>query len=193
MEQVQRAWNPMGAELSDRWLVLVLRGAIGILLGIAAFACPGLTLFVLVVLFGAYLLVDGVLAVVAGLTGRSWLLILEGVAGIVAGILTLVWPAITAFVLLVLVAIWAIITGLVELYAAIRLRKVVRNEWLLILGGAASVIFGILLLVRPGPGLLTLIWLVGAYFLVFGVILVALGFRLRSSRGAAGPAARAPV
>jgi uncharacterized membrane protein HdeD (DUF308 family) len=179
------AWDLMNAELADRWWVIALRGVAGILLGIAAFAWPGITLFVLVILFGAYLLVDSVLAVVAGGMSRSWLLVLEGAAGVIAGILTLVWPSITAVVLLVLVAVWAILTGLIELYAAIRLRRVIRNEWVLILVGAASVIFGILLLVNPAAGLLTLVWLIGAYSLVFGVLLVALAFRLRSSRGAA--------
>jgi uncharacterized membrane protein HdeD (DUF308 family) len=178
------AWDLMTAELADRWWVFAIRGLAGILLGIAAFAWPGITLFVLVILFGAYLLVDSVLAVVAGGMSRSWLLVLEGAAGVIAGVLTLVWPSITALVLLVLVAIWAILTGLIELYAAIRLRRVIKNEWVLILVGAASVIFGILLLINPAAGLLTLVWLIGAYSLVFGVLLVALAFRLRSSRDA---------
>jgi uncharacterized membrane protein HdeD (DUF308 family) len=179
------AWDLMTAQLAERWWVLALRGLAGILVGIAAFAWPGITLFVLVILFGAYLLVDSVLAVVAGGMSRSWLLVLEGAAGVIAGILTLVWPSITAVVLLVLVAVWAILTGLIELYAAIRLRRVIRNEWVLILVGAASVIFGILLLINPAAGLLTLVWLIGAYSLVFGVLLVALAFRLRGSRGPA--------
>lgn len=177
-------WELMGGDLAARWWAIALRGLAGIVLGIAAFAVPGITLIALVILFGAYLLVDGVLALVAGGMSRSWLVVLEGALSVVAGILTLVWPSITAVVLLVLVAIWAILTGVIELYAAIRLRRVIRNEWLLILSGAASVIFGILLLVFPGAGLLTLVWLVGAYALVFGVLLVALAFRLRSSRGA---------
>jgi uncharacterized membrane protein HdeD (DUF308 family) len=125
--------------------------------------------------------VDGVLALVAGGMTRSGLFLIEGVASVIAGILTFVWPSITAVVLLVLVAAWAIITGLIELYAAIRLRRLIRNEWLLLLGGAASVIFGILLVVNPSAGLLTLTWLVGAYALIFGVVLVALAWRLRSS------------
>jgi uncharacterized membrane protein HdeD (DUF308 family) len=174
----------MGNDIVGKWWALALRGLAAILLGIAAFVWPGLTLVALVFLFGAYLLVDGVLALVAGGMTRSWLLIIEGVASVIAGILTFVWPSITAVVLLVLVAVWAIITGALEVYAAIRLRRLIRNEWLLILGGAASIIFGVLLVVNPRAGLLALTWLVGAYALLFGVILVALAFRLRSSRRA---------
>jgi uncharacterized membrane protein HdeD (DUF308 family) len=176
----------MGAALADRWWAIGLRGVAGILLGIAAFAWPGITLFVLVILFGAYALVDGVFALVAGALGRSWLLILEGVLGVVAGIIALVWPGITAIALLFVVAAWALLTGVAELAAAIRLRRLIRNEWLLVIGGVASVVFGILLVVNPRAGLLALVWLVGAYALVFGVILVGLAYRLRSSRGAGG-------
>jgi uncharacterized membrane protein HdeD (DUF308 family) len=172
----------MAIEIAGKWWALALRGAAAILLGIAAFIWPGLTLLVLVILFGAYLLVDGVLALVAGGMTRSWLVLIEGVASVIVGILTLIWPGITAVVLLVLVAAWAIITGLIELYAALRLRRIIKNEWLLILGGVASVVFGVLLIVNPRAGLLALTWLVGAYALLFGVILVALAFRLRSSK-----------
>jgi uncharacterized membrane protein HdeD (DUF308 family) len=154
----------------------------------AAFAWPGITLAVIVILFAAYLLVDGVFALVGGISGRSWILIIEGLAGIVAGALALIWPAITAVVLLILVAAWAILTGLIELFAAYLLRRVLRHEWLLALGGAASVVFGILLVVNPRAGLLTLVWLMGAYAFVFGVILLGLAWRLRrrSREGLAG-------
>jgi uncharacterized membrane protein HdeD (DUF308 family) len=178
----------MGIAIADRWWALAIRGLAGVLLGIAAFAWPAITLAVIVILFGAYLLVDGVFALVAGVTGRSWLLILEGVLGIVAGILALLWPAITALVLLFLVAAWAILTGLLELSAAYLLRRVLRREWLLVLAGLASVLFGILLIVNPRAGLLTLVWLTGAYALVFGVILLVLAWRLRRMRGEAGTA-----
>jgi uncharacterized membrane protein HdeD (DUF308 family) len=171
----------MTVAIVGRWWALALRGLAAILLGIAAFAWPGITLLVLVVLFGAYVLVDGVFALVGGALGRSWLLLLEGVAGIVVGILTFVWPAMTALVLLFLVAAWALVTGVAELVAAVRLRRFIKNEWLLVVVGVASVVFGILLLVRPGAGLLTLVYLTGAYALVFGVLLVGLAFRLRSS------------
>ncbi|MDQ6790704.1 MAG: DUF308 domain-containing protein [Candidatus Dormibacteraeota bacterium] len=173
-------WNPIAREIIDRWWLLALRGVASSLLGIAAFVVPGITLLVLVILFGAYLLIDGVLAIVAGAMGRSWLLVLEGAAGVIAGLLTLVWPGITAVVLLILTAAWAIVTGVAELVAAYRLRRIVRNEWLLILLGVASIMFGIALVIRPGAGLLALVYLIGAYCLLFGVLLVALALRLRS-------------
>ena len=174
------AWSMLAPQIVERWWVLALRGLAGILLGIAAFAWPGLTLVVLVILFGAYLLVDGVLALVAGGMARSWLIILEGAAGVIAGILALVWPGITALVLLFLIAAWAIVTGVAELVAAVRLRRIIRNEWLLVLIGVASILFGVLLVINPGAGLLTLVWLIGAYSLIGGVLLLALAFRLRS-------------
>jgi hypothetical protein len=122
------AWSLLAPQIVERWWVLALRGVAGILLGIAAFAWPGLTLVVLVILFGAYLLVDGVLALVAGGMARSWLIILEGAAGVIAGILALVWPGITAVVLLFLIAAWAIVTGVAELVAAVRLRVAVDSD-----------------------------------------------------------------
>ena len=180
---MQAAWDMMRRDVAERWWAIALRGVAAILLGILAFVWPGLTLVVLVIMLGAYLLVDGVLGLIAGATSRSWLLLVEGVLGVIAGILTLLWPAITAVVLLVLIAVWAILTGAAELYAAVRLRRLIKNEWLLILGGLASVVFGILLLVRPGAGLLALVWLVGVYAFVFGVLMLGLALRLRGSRG----------
>jgi uncharacterized membrane protein HdeD (DUF308 family) len=168
--------------ITGRWWALALRGLAAIVLGILAFAWPGITLLALVVLFGAYLLVDGVFALVGGALSRSWLLLLEGAAGVVAGVLTFVWPAITALVLLFLVAAWALVTGVMELVAAYRLRRIVKNEWLMALAGVASIVFAILLLVNPGAGLLTIVWLIAGYSIVFGVVLLGLAFRLRGSR-----------
>lgn len=174
----------MGAAVVGRWWAVALRGLAGVLFGLAAFVLPGITLVGLVLLFGAYLLTDSIFALLAGSLGRSWLLVLEGAAGVGAGILTLAWPQITAVVLLFLVAAWAFVTGVVELMAAVRLRRVVRNEWLLVLGGVASIVFGVLLVVNPAAGLLTLVGLIGGYSLVFGALLLGLGFRLRGSRRA---------
>lgn len=172
----------MGTDITGKWWALAIRGVAAILFGLAAFLWPGLTLFVLVLLVGAYLVVDGVLALVAGGMTRSWLLLIEGAASVIAGILAFVWPSITAIVLLALVAAWAVITGAIEIYAAIHLRRIIKNEWLLVLGGAASVLFGILLIINPRAGLLAVTWLVGLYALIFGVVLVALALRLRNSR-----------
>lgn len=174
----------MTGALTRNWWAFVLRGAVAILFGIGAWVWPGLTLTVLVALFGAYALVDGVFAVVAGIAShgenrRWWTELLVGVVGIVAGILTWVWPDVTALALLYLIASWAVVTGVVEIAAAIELRRAIDNEWLLGLGGAASVLFGLILFVRPGAGALGLLWLIGFYAVLFGVLLVALGFRLR--------------
>lgn len=179
----------MIATLARYWWVLAIRGVAAILFGIAAFLWPGLTLTVLVLLFGAYALVDGIFAVVGGFTARAeqerwWVLILEGIAGIALGVLTFLWPYITALVLLYFIAAWAIVTGVLEVAAAIRLRREITGEWLLGLAGVASILFGVLLVLLPGPGALALVWLIGAYALIFGIVLVILAFRLRSLRDA---------
>jgi len=169
------------------WWALALRGAAAILFGILALVWPGLTLLTLVILFGAYVLVDGVFSVFDGIKARDeserwWALVLEGLAGIAIGIITLVWPDITALTLLYLIAAWALITGVLEIWTAIRLRRILTGEWVMILGGLASIAFGVLLALFPGEGALGLTWLIGIYAIVFGVLLVILAFRLRGLR-----------
>ena len=185
----------MNMVLARNWWALVLRGVLAIVFGVLAFVNPGITLATLVLLFGAYSLVDGVFAIIAGLRAaqrheRWWPFALEGLACIVVGLFTFVAPAATAFALLMLVSAWAIVTGVFRIAAAIRLRKEIQGEWLLILNGLLSVVFGIVIIARPGAGLVTLVWLIGMYAIIFGVILVALGFRLRGhgAKVATGPA-----
>ena len=179
--------------LARNWWALALRGLFAVLFGIMAFAWPGITLGALVLLYGAYALVDGIFAIAAVLVGRPrgmpwWALLLEGLAGIAVGIMTFAWPGITALVLLYLIAAWAVVTGVFEIVAAIQLRRELRGEWLLALSGILSVLFGIALVVNPGVGALAVIWLIGAYAIVFGALLIGLGFRLRSLSREAGVA-----
>ncbi|MEA2641156.1 MAG: hypothetical protein QOF51_2550, partial [Chloroflexota bacterium] len=155
--------------------------------GLAMFVWPGISLFVLVIMFGAYALVDGAFAVFSAIrasheNNRWWTVLLEGLVGIVVGVLTFIWPAITALALLYLIAAWALITGVLEIVAAVRLRRMITNEWLLGLAGALSIVFAIALVANPAAGALALVWLIGAYALVFGVLLIGLGFRLRELR-----------
>jgi len=174
----------MGSSVTVSWWALAIRGVAGILLGIAAFAWTGITLLVLIALFAAYLLVDGAFAIVAGIRGGSWLLTLEGALGIIVGIIALLRPGIAAVAIVLLIAVWAILSGLVELGAAYLLRRVVPNEFLLIVAGLLSIVFGIVLAINPSAGVVTIVWLFGAYMLFFGVLALALALRLRSSGGA---------
>jgi uncharacterized membrane protein HdeD (DUF308 family) len=172
--------------LSENWWALLLRGLLAVLFGLIALFLPGLTLTVLVLVFGAYALVDGLFAVVAGIRGTSghrWVLIVEGVLGILAGFVALAWPGITALALLYVIAFWAIFTGVAEIAAAVALRREIEGEWALILGGALSVIFGLILAVLPWVGLLSLVWLVGLYAIVFGIALIVVAFRVRGMGG----------
>jgi uncharacterized membrane protein HdeD (DUF308 family) len=185
--------QPLLPILSRNWWALALRGLAAILFGILAFAWPGLTLFVLVIFFGAYLLVDGIFAIVAavraaGEEARWWLLLIEGVLGVGAGLVAFFWPGLTALALLYLVAAWAIVTGIMEIVGAIRLRQEIVGEWALILSGVLSFIFGVLLVVIPArAGLLSLTWLIGIYAIAFGVIMLVLAFRVRGlARSAEG-------
>ena len=168
------------------WWVLALRGLLAVLFGLAALVLPGLTLLVLVLLFGAYALVDGVIAVIVSLQERRvfarwWVLLVEGLTGIAAGVLTFVWPAITALVLLYLIAAWAIVTGILEIVTAFSGRLPVAQEWTLALAGILSVLLGVLLAIRPGAGLLSLVWLIGIYAIVFGVLLIVRAFQFRTA------------
>jgi uncharacterized membrane protein HdeD (DUF308 family) len=173
------------AALARNWWVVLLRGLVGILFGLAVLFAPEISLTVLVLLFGAFAFVDGILALASairrrGSTDRWWVLVLQGLAGIAVGIATAIWPDITALALVYLIAAWALITGGLEIAAAIRLRKIITREWLLALAGIASVALGIVLILFPGPGALALVIWIGAFALVYGTLLTVLAFRLRS-------------
>jgi uncharacterized membrane protein HdeD (DUF308 family) len=165
--------------MSRNWGAIALRGFIAVLLGVVAIVWPGPTVAVLVILLGAFALVEGLTNVVAGVRGREGWAISEGIISVVVGIVIVVWPAITALALLYVVAAWAIITGIVRIVAAVQLRRVIRNEWLLVGSGVASIIFGAIAALFPGAGILALIWLLGAWLIVLGVLLIALALSVR--------------
>jgi uncharacterized membrane protein HdeD (DUF308 family) len=170
--------------LQRTWWVVLVRGLAAIAFGILTWMQPGISLATLVLFFGAYSLVDGVFGAWAAIAGRKeheswWVLLLQGLLGVAVGVMTFVAPGVTAIALLFYIAIWAIATGVLEIVAAVRLRKEIEGEWLLGLGGLASVAFGVLLMAQPGAGALTLLWLIAAYAVVFGVLLVVLAFKAR--------------
>jgi uncharacterized membrane protein HdeD (DUF308 family) len=174
--------QPILPTLATNWWALLLRGIAAVLFGLAALFWPGLTLFVLIVFFGAYTVIDGVFAIVAGIRaegGRRWLLLAEGALGVLAGLIAFFYPGITALILLYVIAAWAIFTGILRVVLAISLRREIENEWLFVLSGVLSVLFGVILAVLPGAGLLSLVWLIGIFALIVGVVLIVLGFRMR--------------
>jgi uncharacterized membrane protein HdeD (DUF308 family) len=176
------------AHLARSWWAFVLRGVAAILFGVLAFMRPGITLEALVLLFAFWALFDGVFALISSVGAAEahepwWPFVLMGLLGIAAGVVTLRWPAITALALLLVIAYWSIFRGILEIIAAVRLRNLVQGEWWLILGGIASIAFGVLLVVYPGSGLLAVIWLIGLYAVIFGVAMLMLGFRLKGVAG----------
>jgi uncharacterized membrane protein HdeD (DUF308 family) len=169
----------MNNSLSQHWWIIALRALFAILFGVLAFMLPGVTLRVLILFFGAFALVDGIWAVVHGISQKWLSLFLEGLIGIAAGVFAFLWPGITAFVLIYIIAAWAVITGVLEIGAAIRLRKAIKGEWFMALGGIISIIFGVLVATHPRLGALAIIWIVGTYAIVFGVLFMILAFRFR--------------
>jgi uncharacterized membrane protein HdeD (DUF308 family) len=169
--------------LARHWWVLALRGVAAIVFGILAFAWPGITVVSLVILYGAYALVDGAFSIYAAIVGGTpaprWWLAVVGVIGILAGLIAFANPVLVGIYLLLFIGIWAIVSGVMEIIGAIRLRKEIDNEWLLILHGVLTVLFGIVMVVEPLTAALALIWVIGAYAIAAGVIMIALAFKLK--------------
>ena len=174
----------MLSSLTRNWWVAALRGVLAIGFGAAAFVWPGVTLDILIFLFGAYALVDGLTTLMLGVLGvdsneRWWAAVLSGVVGVLAGVVTFVQPVATAVALVYVIAAWAMLTGGLQILAAIRLRELISDEWLLGLSGALSMLFGILLVTAPAAGVLTLVFLFGYYAISAGLAQVGFGLRLR--------------
>jgi uncharacterized membrane protein HdeD (DUF308 family) len=175
---------PQIAGRSSNWWALALRGLAGILLGMLAFAWPEITITALVTVFGLYAIIDGLFAIVAALRGVreldrwGWMLV-EGIAGVIAGITALAMPLLGALVLTWIVALWAIVTGVLEIGAAFRLRKIIEHEWMLMLAGMLSLALGFVIVLQPGVGLTVIVTYVGAYALVAGAVTLVLAFRIR--------------
>lgn len=169
--------------LSQNWGWLLLRGILSLVFGVLAFTWPLLTLKVLVLLYGAYALVDGVFALVGAITGGStvprWWLALIGMVSLAAGVAVLLWPGLSALALLVFIGATTVVRGLFEIAGAIALRKEIDNEWLLILSGLASVAFGTLVILFPGGGAIAMVWVIAAYSVALGVLLTVFALRLR--------------
>jgi uncharacterized membrane protein HdeD (DUF308 family) len=181
--------DPINAILAENWWAVAIRGVLGILFGLIALIFPGATMLSLVLVFSAYLLVDGIFAIIAAVRAarrhdRWGMLTFEGIVNIIIAILAVLWPGLTVVAFVLLMAAWAIVTGALVLGAAIRL-NIEHGRWWLIVSGAASVVFGVLLIVAPLAGAIVLTWWLGAYALVFGAALLALAFKLRSRRARA--------
>jgi len=173
--------------IAENWWLMLLRGIAAVAFGILALIWPGTTLLTLLVLFGAYAIVDGLLALGAAFgrgrsSGSSWWLAIAGGLGIVAGLATFLWPGVTAILLLLFIGAWTLMRGLMEIAGAIQMRHETEDAWLLALDGVISVIFGVSVLVFPGAGALALIWIIAAYAIVSEGLLIMLSLRVRLHR-----------
>jgi uncharacterized membrane protein HdeD (DUF308 family) len=175
---------PLLHALAHNWWKVLLRGAAAIAFGVLAFLWPGATILALVLLWGAFALVDGVLSLWAAITGGGatsprWWLAIVGVAGIAAGLITFFWPGVATFALLMVIAAWAIVVGVMEIIGAVRLRKEIEGEWMLALGGLLSIVFGVLIVAQPAVGAVATVWALGAVAIAIGITFVAFGLKLR--------------
>jgi uncharacterized membrane protein HdeD (DUF308 family) len=172
--------------LARNWWILAVRGAAAIVFGVLAWFWPDVTLIALVILFGAYVLVDGVFNLITAALGHSreprWIVAVMGIAGILVGIVAFGWPDLTAVALIYLLAAWAVTMGAFAIIGAIALRRDIEDEWLLVVIGLLAIAFGVVIAVFPGAGVLALVWLIGAFAVAYGVLQLSLAFRLRAWR-----------
>lgn len=164
---------------SRYWWTFALRGVLLIAFGVLALILPGLTLAVLILLFGAFAVADGLFALIVGVQSQRWSLLVLSVLAIGAGVIAFLWPGVTALVLLLVIAAWAVVRGAYEIATAIALRNEIEYEWLLGISGALLFVLGILLFLFPAAGLLSLVWIIGLVALISGVLLLIGAYRLR--------------
>ena len=169
--------------LHRSWWLLLLRGIAAVAFGVLTFVWPQLSLLTLIMVYGVYALIDGVLALIAAIRGGGmvprWWLALGGAVSILAAVVAFAWPGLTALVLVYLIGFWSILRGVLEIVGAIRLRNEIANEWTLGVAGALSVIFGLILVFMPGAGALGLLWLIAAWAVLFGLLLIWVAFKVR--------------
>ena len=175
--------------MADNWWVLLLRGIAAVIFGLLALFWPGLTVYLLLIVFGAYAIFDGIMAVIVAFQRKSeddgwWAWALDGALSIIIGLMALFWPEATALAFVIWMAAWAVVAGIFRIIAAIRLRKEIEGEWALGLSGLLMVIWGVLMALIPAAGLLSLAWLIGVFALLIGGVMVVLSFRLRGMRDA---------
>ncbi|WP_424811143.1 HdeD family acid-resistance protein [Roseococcus sp. YIM B11640] len=174
---------PLLGALAQNWWLILLKGICAVIFGVLTFAWPGVTIITLVMLYGIYALVDGVFSLWAAVGGGGqtsrWWLALVGVMGLLAGLIAIFLPGMTAILLLWCIAAWAIVTGIFQIMGAISLRKQIDNEWALIAAGALSVALGIFMMIQPAAGALALVFVIGAYAILYGLLLIAFSFRLK--------------
>ena len=167
------------------WWLLALRGLFAILFGIVILAWPALTIEILVIIYGVFALVGGILSMIIGLfsIGKNsnwWLMFLEGVLGFIVGGIVLKWPAMSLLLLIIIIALWAIISGIAQIITAFFVRQQIKNEWLMALSGLISLLFGLLLFSWPISGIIVLSWLIGFYALLLGIFLIVFGFQIKT-------------
>jgi uncharacterized membrane protein HdeD (DUF308 family) len=169
--------------MARAWWSFILRGVLAILFGLVCLLFPPVAIVGLATLFGFWLIIDGITRITGAWSARAhgswWISLLEGLAGLLAGILAIIWPVITAVILTILVGAWAIVTGAMEVWMAIRLREQIRGEVFMVIAGLISILFGLYVIIFPGPGILSVLWLIAVFAIAFGISLIALGWRLR--------------
>jgi uncharacterized membrane protein HdeD (DUF308 family) len=169
--------------LARAWWAFLLRGILGIVFGVIVLLFPAIGLIAVLALFAAWAIIGGTMQLVTAWQGRQqknwWVGILEGLAGVAAGVIAIIWPDLTALALLFIIAFWAIVTGVLQIVLAIRMREQIRGELFLGLAGLIAVLFGLVLVINPGAGLLSVLWLVGIFAIAIGATFFLLGLRLR--------------